>query len=200
MSLSSYLLSIIMLTLSLLTNIVRVEMRAAHRSASSSSVVNIVSRKVSPVSSHLTNAHPFTHNGLDYCIRQAQKDDLALINLCNRANLPENYGVEFYLDQLQKFPELTLVAEKRDSKEFIGYALGQIRAKLQFPTSQYFSSMPTEYEGHIASIAIHKDYRGHKVAMNLMNILHERIATEYGVDRVSLYCRVSLLLALNNLI
>ena len=156
-----------------------------------SSSLKAVTRSSSSSSS--AKLFQFSHNGLDYCIRQAQHADLESIDSCNRANLPENYSPDFYLDQIRYFPELTLIAETVESREVIGYALGQIRVKPQhtIPPMDHFNPKPKEYEGHVTSIAIHEKFRGHKVGLNLMHTLHQRIAKEYGIDRVSLYCRVS---------
>jgi hypothetical protein len=43
-------------------------------------------------------------------IRCARPIDIAHIDACNRATLPENYNREFYEEQIQKWPELALVA------------------------------------------------------------------------------------------
>ncbi len=137
---------------------------------------------------------PFTHNNLDYCIRRARYFDITAIDLCNRANLPENYFMQYYVDQLHKFPDLSLIAETKDSKEIIGYALGkiQLRGEDTIPNGLSHLSEPTpmEYEGHISSIAVHSRFRGSKAGFNLMKLLHHTMANEYSVDRATLYCRV----------
>jgi hypothetical protein len=43
-------------------------------------------------------------------IRCARLIDITHIDACNRATLPENYHREFYEEQIQKWPELALVA------------------------------------------------------------------------------------------
>lgn len=49
---------------------------------------------------------------------------------------------------------------------------------------------PPSYVGHVASVAVHRKFRGHGVAQGFMQCLHYKLAKSYHVDKVTLYCRV----------
>ena len=55
---------------------------------------------------HAMNTNPFT-----YSIRPASPDDIYKINQCNLDNLKENYSHQFYTNHLQRFPDLSFIAE-----------------------------------------------------------------------------------------
>ncbi len=55
---------------------------------------------------HATSTNPFT-----YSIRPASPDDIYKINQCNLDNLKENYSHQFYTNHLQRFPDLSFIAE-----------------------------------------------------------------------------------------
>jgi ribosomal protein S18 acetylase RimI-like enzyme len=117
------------------------------------------------------------HKKIPFTIRRANKEDIPGINQINLDNLPENYSHYFYLNHLEKWPELSIVAETT-SNEMIGYALGRLEGN------------PNPI-GHVASVAVNKRFRGCGVAQSLMNSLHVSFVNDYNVDSVSLYCRVS---------
>lgn len=118
------------------------------------------------------------HKKIPFTIRRANKCDIPGINQINLENLPENYSHYFYINHLEKWPELSIVAET-NGNEMIGYALGRL---------EYGSQGPM---GHVASVAVNEKFRGCGVAHSLMNSLHCSFVKDYNVDTVSLYCRVS---------
>lgn len=69
----------------------------------------------------------------------------------------------------------------------IGYALGRV----EDDETRLSVDQNPSYVGHIASLAVYKQYRGQGVAQNLMKNLHHNFVEAYDVDTVSLYCRVS---------
>jgi len=46
-------------------------------------------------------------------------------------------------------------------------------------------------DGFVISLAVNKPYRGKQIAQNLMKKLHDQLYHLYGLDNVSLHCRVS---------
>lgn len=58
-------------------------------------------------------------------IRCARLIDITHIDACNRATLPENYHREFYEEQIQKWPELALVAIS-DKNELVTFPIMQL--------------------------------------------------------------------------
>lgn len=75
----------------------------------------------------------------------------------------------------------------------MGYALGRVEELLPISNgmSIFRYDEPVEYTGHLASIATHTKYRGRSVAQDLMRRLHFNLAEYYDMDKVNLYCRVS---------
>eukprot|EP01038_Epipyxis_sp_PR26KG_P015586 gene15586-21052_t len=130
-------------------------------------------------------------------IRPASFDDIPKLQSCNVENLPENYNIEFYQYQITKWPELAVIAENNDN-EFMGYALGRLELEKYDKGSALANIFHRPcYVGHVASIAVHQQFRGNGIAQSLMKSLHESFAQTYEVDKVSLYCRVSNAAALN---
>mmetsp|Transcript_16396 Transcript_16396/g.27712 ORF Transcript_16396/g.27712 Transcript_16396/m.27712 type:complete len:297 (+) Transcript_16396:141-1031(+) len=127
--------------------------------------------------------------GIAYHIRTAKREDIVRIDRCNRANLPENYGLMFYKDHLERWPELSLIALS-ESDEMMGYALGRIEM-LPIDRGSNLLYSKTEYVGHVASIAVNEQFRGCGVAKNLMLQLQSGLAQHYDIDDVTLYCRIS---------
>eukprot|EP01036_Dinobryon_divergens_P027385 gene27385-36153_t len=121
-------------------------------------------------------------------IRLAKTDDIPNISKCNIENLPENYSNSFYIDHLSKWPELSIIAET-SKKELVGYALGRIETIIK--EDPYKKVFRPHDIGHIASLAVNQNFRGLGVAQSLMGTLHRNFASHYGIDSVSLYCRVS---------
>ena len=144
-----------------------------------------------------------------YKIRVATINDVPFIRNCNIKNLPENYKDEFYIDQLRKWPRLSLLCEDAEDN-VVGYALGRVlfknrkqlftatnNAGQKTPTTSYIM---TEKElaknennvyGHVLSIAVSQEHRGKKIAKELMDFMHIQFASSYDVDSIDLYCRVS---------
>eukprot|EP01039_Chlorochromonas_danica_P004998 gene4998-5489_t len=170
-------------TLLLFTN------KASSSAISSSRLFATQSRSSSSHHHYHHQQHQLPH--LHYRIRPATKNDIPRIDQCNRANLPENYSHLFYSSHLDRFADLSLVAET-DQAELIGYALGRIERDEEdfFRNLSDFAS-PVTYHGHVASVAVNAPYRKHGVAKALMEELHRRFVSLYNVDSVDLYCRVS---------
>lgn len=136
----------------------------------------------------VSTAFKHTQN-IPYSIRTAKREDITRMDRCNRANLPENYGLMFYKEHLDRWPELSLIALS-ETDEMLGYALGRVEmAPIDRGSNLLYSK--TEYVAHIASIAVNEQFRGRGVARNLMLQLQTGFAQHYDIDTVTLYCRVS---------
>lgn len=75
----------------------------------------------------------------------------------------------------------------------MGYALGRLE---ELPVTQGVLPFlrhehPTQYAGHVVSVALYPRFRGLGAAQALMNRLHLGLAEHYNVDSVNLFCRVS---------
>jgi N-alpha-acetyltransferase 10/11 len=136
---------------------------------------------------------------LQYRIRQATVEDIHAIQQCNLITLPENYDYDFFHRHITSFPDLAFVAENDNEtvqatnhRQLFGYTLG----KLEYPAyrDDYDSKRRTlvpGFEGHVTSIAVYEDYRGHGIAKKLLDSLHHHFAVNHRVDMVSLKCRVT---------
>jgi len=129
-------------------------------------------------------------------VRLATARDIPAIRNCNVANLPENYSDDFYKRHLLLWPRLAIVAEVNDA--IVGYTLGRVDTQPSTRTStsnipDIGNYSPPQTIGHVASIAVYKEFRKLGVAKALMNMLHEQMGSELDspVDTVSLHCRVS---------
>jgi len=143
--------------------------------------------RIARMSTNVPQTHLTTSN-TPYTIRTATRDDVQIIDNCNRANLPENYGLMFYYDHLRRWPDLSLLAFD-EKNEMMGYALG----RLELVPSRSLLPLPFKkpsYIGHVASIAVFDKYRGLGVGGGMMRLLQEGFAT-YDIDSVNLYCRTS---------
>ena len=101
-----------------------------------------------------------------------------------KQNLPENYNDEFYNTCFNTWPGLCIVAEdseKNIGDKIIGYTLGRV-------TPPMFNE---KSDGFVISLAVNKPYRGKQIAQSLMKKLHDQLYHLYGLDNVSLHCRVS---------
>ncbi len=128
---------------------------------------------------------------LKYRIRQAKQEDIPLIDQCNRKNLPENYSYDFFSKHLVQWPELSIIAETvSGTAELVGYALGRVEMYPENKASQNRYEAPSYY-GHVASVAVHDEFRGQGVATALVQELHRQFALQYELDTSSLFCRVS---------
>lgn len=136
---------------------------------------------------------------LQYRIRQATVEDIPAIQQCNLITLPENYDYEYFHRHIVSFPDLVFVAENdndtvkaTNNRQLFGYALG----KLEYPAyrEDYDSKRRTlvpGFEGHVTSIAVYEEFRGHGIAKKLLDSLHHHLACNHKVDIVSLMCRVT---------
>lgn len=145
-----------------------------------------------------------------YKIRIAQTYDIPFIRNCNIQNLPENYNENFYNDQLNKWPKLTLLC--KDSQEnVIAYAMGRVLFRdkksngVMLPASipsvsnslsNVVANNAKENNsfGHVLSIAVSEAHRGRSIARELMDFMHVQFATSYDIDNIDLYCRVSFII------
>lgn len=133
---------------------------------------------------------------LSYSVRAANSSDIAAIDSCNRRNLPENYSQSFYDNHLAKWADISLIAESKN-KDVVGYVLGRVEQK-PLRCDNVGSLFETRVDvGHVASLTVDMEYRKQGVARKLMQQLHTRIAEHYGMNTITLYCRVSNIAAVN---
>ncbi|PVF99990.1 putative N-terminal acetyltransferase complex subunit ARD1 [Serendipita vermifera] len=112
-------------------------------------------------------------------IRPAQAEDLIGMQACNLQNLPENYGMRYYLYHILSWPQLSYVA--RDHK---GRIVGYILAKMDEDTEQ-------PPHGHVTSISVLRGYRRLGVAKRLMELSQRAMSEVYRAEYVSLHVRKS---------
>jgi ribosomal protein S18 acetylase RimI-like enzyme len=117
-------------------------------------------------------------------IRQASARDIPHIKFRNEESLPENYTFDYYENHLRCWPELSLVCDS-GSNSVVAYALG--RAVVVGPAFLYGEEV---YQGHVHSIAVSPLFRGRNIAIDMMEELHSRMITVYGVRTITLHCRV----------
>lgn len=92
-------------------------------------------------------------------IESATLGDIASIQVCNRASLPENYADSFYERHLRQWPDLSFVA--RADAAVVGYVLGRLE--------------DGEQAGHITSLAVLDAYRRRGLARSLMSHVHHHL-------------------------
>jgi peptide alpha-N-acetyltransferase len=136
-----------------------------------------------------------TKKDSNFKIRFAKREDIESINKCNIENLPENYSNSFYVNHLNKWPELSLIAENEE-KKIIGYALARVESPPQTENFNYNNELlynrnfKQNQFGHIASLAVYSEFRGKGIAQSLMKSLHYNLVQAYNIDKACLYCRV----------
>mmetsp|Transcript_43716 Transcript_43716/g.49584 ORF Transcript_43716/g.49584 Transcript_43716/m.49584 type:complete len:253 (+) Transcript_43716:29-787(+) len=140
------------------------------------------------------------------CLRLARQTDVASIQRCNVATLPENYNTGFYNNHIEKWPNLALVAEHIDDfydeeePNIVGYILGKVEDRVvpapldnndnnnnddnllkEFydMTGRRHVLVPT---GHVTSLAVLHEYRRRGIAASLLNQLHFNL--EHHKDRI----------------
>ncbi|KAJ1724536.1 N-terminal acetyltransferase A complex catalytic subunit ard1 [Coemansia biformis] len=114
-------------------------------------------------------------------IRQARVKDLAEMQTCNLANLPENYQMKYYLYHLATWPELSYVAENQQGR-VVGYVLAKMNDEEQ---------TPEVLDGHITSLSVLRSYRRLGLAERLMAQAQRAMVEVFGAKNVSLHVRVS---------
>lgn len=134
--------------------------------------------------SHCGSFQAAARKSSSYTVKIAQSEDICFIRNCNLANLPENYDSNFYHHQIRTWPELSLVCQDKD-ENIVGYALGRV---LESNDAASFD-IPV-YKGHVASIAVSKAHRGHKLAHQMMDLMHMQFALHHNIDEIDLFCRV----------
>jgi len=100
------------------------------------------------------------------CLRLARRTDVASIQKCNLATLPENYNAQFYNTHIHNWPDLALVAEHvvpreigerrihtgsphddnddDDEPNIVGYVLGKVEER-SIPYNSYSSSSNNDW-------------------------------------------------------
>jgi len=109
-------------------------------------------------------------------IRQAMASDVSEMKRINELVLPENYPQAFYLQHLNEWPSLQLVACGEGSEGIVGYCLAK---------------MEDAISGHIISIAVLPEHRNCGAATAIMREVTELMRRGYGAARVTLNVRVS---------
>ena len=128
-----------------------------------------------------------------YKIRIANVNDIPFISDINIKNLSENYWDEFYIDQLKKWPNLSLLCEDSD-KNIVGYALGRVLFKERKRDASVISSVaqPLLVKKQVFySMAVSPEHRGKRIAKEFVDFMHIQFASTYDLDSVHLHCRVS---------
>lgn len=90
--------------------------------------------------------------------------DVFQFNSCNLDPFTETYGVHFYMNYVDKWPDHQLYAEAPDGS-CIGYLLGKTEGDDE------------DLHGHLSCVTVNPDFRRLGIARNLMEKL-ERIADE----------------------
>ena len=154
-------------------------------------------------------------------LRLARRTDVASMQRCNLASLPENYNQQFFTNHMRQWPELTIVAECNNLQDLpadhsyspfpsmpesniVAYVLGKVEDRTvrsesaaapweqRDPYQPYqMNTYVTERVGHVTSLAVLDGFRRQGLARELMNQLHYHMAACYGVDSVGLHVRLS---------
>lgn len=101
--------------------------------------------------------------------------------------LSEPYPIYTYRYFLDSWPDLCIMCydSNKESNNFIGGIVGGIEVTSKKKT-----------KGYIAMIAIKDEYRGKKIAQNIVNLFVERIKTYYNLDEIYLETEVDNIAAL----
>lgn len=143
-------------------------------------------------------------------LRLARRSDVAEIQRCNLATLPENYNQQFYTNHLRQWPDLAFVAvdeslqptmfgtgfADQPQEKVVAYVLGKVedRTVVDADFEDLYGRRPmytTERLGHVTSLAVLEPYRRRGLAAELMKQLHHHLATAYQVSAVGLHVRQS---------
>jgi len=115
-------------------------------------------------------------------IRAARVGDLIGMQACNLQNLPENYGMKFWMLHEMTWP-ISFVAE--DNK---GRIVGYVLAKIEEPPED---DKTAEIHGHVNSISVLRSHRRLGLARKLMLLSQEAMSSIYNASFVSLHVRKS---------
>ena len=153
-------------------------------------------------------------------LRRANRSDVSSISRVNLATLPENYHHQFFVNHMQQWPELAIVAEHvtcsdedDDNEEssrrsgfrirnpFAGHDPNENKGKIvayvlgkvgDGNNGGEPSNIPSDdHLGHVTSLAVTKEYRRHHIASELMKQLHHSMLTCYDASHVGLHVRMS---------
>ncbi len=96
-------------------------------------------------------------------------------------NLSEPYPIYTYRYFLDKWPDLCVMCfdESQEKEIFIGGIVGGVEITSKNKT-----------KGYIAMIAIKDEYRGKKIAQNIVKIFIDKIKTTYNLDEIYLETEV----------
>ena len=147
----------------------------------------LLSAKLLEMKSHLrvSARHIVNSSQKVYKLRTAETTDIYSIRNCNLANLPENYNLDFYNNQLRNWPGLSFVVED-ESKNVVGYALARIEDH-----HNHNSGYPRKSLGHIVSVAVSEKHRGQKLGFRLIDLIHNQMSLNYDINDINLFCRAS---------
>jgi len=154
-----------------------------------------------------------------FAVRAATRDDVAAIQSCNLATLPENYATGFYEQHLHSWPHLAFVAEAttfgtlptetptdgasrlrgttkagdaalKPRKEVVGYVLG----RMERHPPRYPSDVRNTRSGHITSLAVLPSWRRNGLALDLMHKVHKQVKTGkyFCVTTTAIFCHTPL--------
>jgi ribosomal-protein-alanine N-acetyltransferase len=116
-----------------------------------------------------------------YQIRSAIQNDLLIIQKINEKCLPENYPIEIYNQHFDNWKDLIFVATTE--KVIVGYIMCYMELmKINKKT------VPV---GHITSLAILPEHRGHKLGYRLMLSVLVNMKKNYHAKQATLHTRES---------
>jgi ribosomal-protein-alanine N-acetyltransferase len=98
---------------------------------------------------------------VNYKFRRFKPSDLEGVIRINRACLPENYTVLFFMNLYKRFPETFIVAEA--NREIVGYIMCRIETGI--PS---FKLLGITRRGHVISIAVLPNYQQKGIGYALM--------------------------------
>ena len=154
-------------------------------------------------------------------LRAARRTDVPSISRVNLATLPENYHHQFYVNHMQQWPDLAIVAEhitSKDCDDSEGNLEPSTSWKIRNPFSGHDPTVngksgnkiiayvlgkveennisPSGYRsdeclGHVTSLAVSHEYRRHNIASELMKQLHHNMSTCHKASQIGLHVRMS---------